>query len=351
MNSRYHLFCWDRAYLSELRRRGFEHVYYQPFATNPDVYRPHRQVGFEYDVSFVGNCSPKRASRLLELAGHGITVDVFGDAAWAKVKHRCLRYHGVADNRRDCPLIYSRSKINLNISSEQLITALPVRVFDVLAAGGFLLTDRRADVDELFKPGRDLAVYENDIDLCRKVYFYRDADEERARIAGHGHAGVLDRFTFDKILPPMIQQVFDAVGTARDRIPEPNRLAGNLWLVGLSYLKFNRHAEASSRLSRAMQLCPGDERCLLGVAFLSARLGRKAEAESCISALSAMGSVHAEIARAWVGRSPEGPWTDAWKTLYGMVYADMNLEPDGTISGWSPSRVVNAQPIPVEVSS
>ena len=70
-----------------------------------------------------------------ELADRGVEIYLFGNSQWGSLNHPGIRFHGFADNRTECPDIYSQSKINLNITNEQLLTSLPVRIFDVGACG------------------------------------------------------------------------------------------------------------------------------------------------------------------------------------------------------------------------
>lgn len=49
--------------------------------------------------------------------------------------------------------------VNLNVTSAHMHGAQNQRVFEVPAAGGFLLTDASAQLESLFEPGREVAVY------------------------------------------------------------------------------------------------------------------------------------------------------------------------------------------------
>ncbi len=54
---------------------------------------------------------------------------------------------------------YQSGQVNLNITSAQMKTGLNQRIFDVPAAGGFLLTDHREQLFEHFEPGREAVTY------------------------------------------------------------------------------------------------------------------------------------------------------------------------------------------------
>ena len=337
INSHYHIFCWDRAYVPRLKEKGFRHVEYQPFATNPLIYRPDDRGGTEYDVSFVGTASEKRIRMLKQLAGAGIRVDLFGDDGLRRVGHPNAVYHGMASNREDCPRIYSRSKINLNITNEQLITSLPVRVFDVLACGGFLLTDAQQDASELFRPGEELAVYSDPGDLAAKVRYYLEHENERNRIRQAGRAKVLEQFTFDAIVPRMLDSAFEIPADLSVNKPlDPMKLAHSLWLAGLSYLKFGCYREAYARLTDTLNLCRKDEQALRAVAVLANHLGQCDTVTTCMDQLESIGSSWAARRAELLDCTRRGEKVRWWDDLYRGLFPDVRLRADGTVNGWEP---------------
>ncbi len=340
INSHYHIFCWDRAYVPRLKEKGFRHVEYQPFATNPLIYKPDHRAGTEYDVSFVGTASEKRIGMLKQLAEAGIRVDLFGDECLRRIGHPNAVYHGMASNREDCPRIYSRSKINLNITNEQLITSLPVRVFDVLACGGFLLTDAQQDASELFTPGEDLAVYRNPQEMAERVRYFLEHETERDRIRQSGRAKVLERFTFDVLVPHMLDRAFEvAPDLSVNKLPDPMNLAHSLWLVGLSYLKFGKYREAYARLTDALKLCRKDEQALLAVAVLANHLGQADTVATCMDQLESIGSSWSARRAELLDCTRRREKVQWWSELYRTFSPDVRLRADGTVNGWEPVRV------------
>ena len=63
---------------------------------------------------------------------------------------------------------------------------IPLRVFDVLSAGGFLMTDYRPGLEKLFDIGKDLVVYDGINDLANKAHYYLNHDKERELISASG---------------------------------------------------------------------------------------------------------------------------------------------------------------------
>ena len=65
------------------------------------------------------------------------------------------------------------------------------RVFDVMAAGGFLLSNYQEELEELFVSGEDIVLYHNLEELLEKVEYYLTHEEERKRIAKNGQKKVM----------------------------------------------------------------------------------------------------------------------------------------------------------------
>ncbi len=107
--------------------------------------------------------------------------------------------------------LYRRSRIVLNISRYQLRAGVTQRVFDVPAAGGFLLTDRTTELERYLLPGREAAVYDDLEDLKEKAAFYLAHEEERAAMALKARQRILQEHTY----PERIHRIIAALGLRR----------------------------------------------------------------------------------------------------------------------------------------
>lgn len=94
--------------------------------------------------------------------------------------------HGPVAPFGDAPKVYHLSKINLNITLRSIETGLPLRIFDVLACGGFLITNYQAELPELFEIGKEIEAYSSIDELKEKCAYYLSHDEERQQIAENG---------------------------------------------------------------------------------------------------------------------------------------------------------------------
>lgn len=104
---------------------------------------------------------------------------------------------GPADYFEEMPYIFKLSKINLNITLRSIQHAIPLRVYDILGAGGFLLSNYQVDMARHFIPDEDFVYYEDRKDLIRKIDYYLKHDDERKAIADNAHRKITEEHTFD----------------------------------------------------------------------------------------------------------------------------------------------------------
>lgn len=116
-----------------------------------------------------------------------------------------LHLKGTVNNETEVPLVYAASKINLNISSRTITSGIPLRVLDVLACGGFLITNYQPEIAEAFEDGRELVMYTDRRDCLDKVQYYLAHDEERRMIAANGRKAVRGRFELAEIIKRMLE--------------------------------------------------------------------------------------------------------------------------------------------------
>ena len=114
--------------------------------------------------------------------------------------------HGTVSYWSEMPLVFAGSEINLNITIPNIRSGVPLRVFDVLAAGGFLITNYQPELSMLFEIGRDLVVYDDTEDLLQKVSYYKEHPQERKSIAENGRKKVSDLHTYSHRLQEMLEK-------------------------------------------------------------------------------------------------------------------------------------------------
>ncbi len=139
--------------------------------------------------------SQKRIAYISALAGAG--VHVWGDDGWKSVEatHPGLTYRGVADPGKEVTQIYGSADINVDVNRIYQPEVIPLRVFDVLACGGFMIAEYSNALAEQFKIGDELVAYRTLDELEDMVRHYSKHPEEAARIAAAGLKAVQTRHT------------------------------------------------------------------------------------------------------------------------------------------------------------
>ena len=105
----------------------------------------------------------------------------------------------------EMPLVFKCSEINLNISLRSIRDGIPLRCFDIMGAGGFLLTNFQSDLLRFFEPDKDFVYFESEADLLAKVDYYLTHPEEREAIAQNGYQKIREKHTFDHRVAEMMQ--------------------------------------------------------------------------------------------------------------------------------------------------
>lgn len=135
----------------------------------------------------------------------GFGLKLFGDDGWQELLDDKVEFQGEIDYRTEVPKLYNISKINLNITKTQLKTTINQRVFDVAACGGFILTDYRRGLGNLFEIGDEVIYYENKEDVRCKIQYYLEHEDERVEIARNAQRRVLKGHTFRHRMDEMIE--------------------------------------------------------------------------------------------------------------------------------------------------
>lgn len=113
--------------------------------------------------------------------------------------------HGPADYYTEAPRIFCGSKINLNITLRSIKSGIPLRAFDIMGCGGFLLTNYQEDFLDYFVPDEDFVYYSDSEDLMAKTEYYLSHESERREIARNGYEKVKREHTFEKRIPVLFE--------------------------------------------------------------------------------------------------------------------------------------------------
>lgn len=103
---------------------------------------------------------------------------------------------GVVDYQRQMPLVFAGSQINLNISLRSIHSGIPLRVLDIMACGGFVLTNWQPEIAECFLEGEEIVTFQSMEECMQKIAYYLEHDQERQKIAEAGQRKVQERFGY-----------------------------------------------------------------------------------------------------------------------------------------------------------
>jgi len=144
---------------------------------------------------FIGmKCSEVERKRLLKALSEQFEVYLYTLSDTTELKR--VSNKGSAHSRLEMPYIFKCSKINLNITAKTIQSGLSQRIFDVLGAQGFLITNYQSEIPEYFEAGKDLVVYESEEDLLEKCRYYLEHEAERQEIALNGYRKVSQYHTY-----------------------------------------------------------------------------------------------------------------------------------------------------------
>ena len=121
---------------------------------------------------------------------------------------RGVKCCGKVNYYKEMPYVFASSDINLNISVKGIQSGMPQRALDVMASGGFLLSNYQSELLEYFSYGEDMVVYESMEDAVEKCQFYLENDDLRKEIAQRGRQRVLEEHN----LPDKIQAMMQIAG-------------------------------------------------------------------------------------------------------------------------------------------
>ena len=168
-------------------------------AYDPDVHHPTEEPA-EFDVSFVGTGYPSRIKMLEQVDWSGLSVALAGN--WPLDDDHVLRPF-LVHKPDECIAngtaadLYRRSRLSLNIYRQEATArahadgwAMGPREVELAACGTFYLTEARGENRAVLPM---VPTFDGPDDLGRKIRWWLDRPEERARVTAEAQAAVADR--------------------------------------------------------------------------------------------------------------------------------------------------------------
>lgn len=105
---------------------------------------------------------------------------------------------GAVNYMTDMPKVFNCSRININPVMRNIRTGIPLRAWDIVGAGGFLMTSFQLEYMDFFENGKDYVYYDSHDDLLRKTEYYLNHEDERAQIARNGHEKAVKFHSYER---------------------------------------------------------------------------------------------------------------------------------------------------------
>lgn len=144
----------------------------------------------------------ERIRTLNQLASH-FKVDLYTASDCSPLIN--VRTHNPIESMVEMPKAFHLSKINLNMTIKPIKSGLPLRVFDIMGCGGFLMTNYQTELSNYFDVGVDVECYASSEELIDKCTYYLSHDSIRKKIAVNGYEKICKYHTLEHRLAEMIK--------------------------------------------------------------------------------------------------------------------------------------------------
>ncbi len=181
------------------RRKGIPAVLHR-LGFDPEVLRPQQREERAYPVTFVGSLSAVHRSRIewLEALCRAVPeLKIWGPGIERLAPSSPLRrcHMGVVWGN-DMYDVLASSKITLNHHGDVDPYANNCRLFEATGAGAMLLTDWKANLQDMFDVGREVAAYRTVVDCAQTIRHYLTHEDDRRAMARAGQARTLRDHTY-----------------------------------------------------------------------------------------------------------------------------------------------------------
>lgn len=159
----------------------------------------------------------RRKKALETLSPFGMAV--YGDRGWERLPMSGVYYRGPAEHGTELTTIYNVTHINLDVGRLYQLDIVTMRVFDILAAGGFALVEYSQELPLVLEPGREVIAWRDWTELREAAEYYLQNPRERQDVIDRGRERVLREHTIVGRVQYMIarlkeQGVFQSASTS-----------------------------------------------------------------------------------------------------------------------------------------
>lgn len=157
--------------------------------------------------NYIGNkIAAEERVRIFKALSPKYNIDLYTGSDTSNIPS--INNRGLANTFFEMPLVFNRSTINLNITAKQIRSGIPLRVFDILGCGGFVISNYQAEIPEFLTIGEHLDVYESIEDLDNKIHYYLEHPSICKEMAQAGYEFVKANHTYTIRIGQMITMAF-----------------------------------------------------------------------------------------------------------------------------------------------
>ena len=155
---------------------------------------------------YLGNkVTEQERLRLLGLVSTYFKLDLYTGSDTTSLPN--VNARGLAKSMTEMPKIFHLSKINLNFTSKPIRSGLPLRIWDIMSAGGFVLTNFQTEIPEYFEIGKEIETFSSQEELLDKITYYLEHEEERKQIASNGYERAKRQYSLDIRIGQMLDSI------------------------------------------------------------------------------------------------------------------------------------------------
>lgn len=181
---------WESNSLKGKAPDGLIEKLFSYYGSGTDPYQGITKRDFVESTFLAPKCNELERKVLLNSLANHFSLVLYSDKLQYEDVDPNIILRGPQDYISQMPKVFYMSKINLNITSKSIESGIPQRVWDILAVGGFCLTNYQPELEEYFEIGHDLVVYHSIPECVKLIDYYLSHEDERLKIALNGYKKV-----------------------------------------------------------------------------------------------------------------------------------------------------------------
>jgi len=177
--------------VEKLKKKGFKRVEYIAFACDPEVHKfvnltKEEKIKYNADINFMGTFYFERLKYIKTLKNYDLKLWGKWWPLFVKLYGLQEKYQGRGIYYKDFVKAFAAAKIVLNIHLPAMKYGgmkSNLRNFEAAGSKSFILCDNTVGIEDLFKPGKEIEIYNNKYELHEKINYYLKNPKKRQEIA------------------------------------------------------------------------------------------------------------------------------------------------------------------------